>query len=1006
MGLRANSISSGTRGASPLFYSPPPSDALADSTHHGDADVEADVHAATDDDPYQTSDKSDSRAVTGICLQRLTSSQEAGQPQTGMQQGHEQRNFLKKDAVNVSLTSMDALAGKGPRKACDDSLVKEPGKGEAHLTPSNPKPHQAFPSLRQITGYATSDDDGISGVVVHPLKKQALSRQADRSKARGVSKFAEHVANDSSSASDAGAKSSQSSLTPSVPPTNMARREKVHGPAFNMDGNRKPISRTRDPHNLAAPRNNKLPKTQGGFVLSDESETEDGEAATDKQPEYLPSSTARTMHTLSPPSSRPETSVSNCVPKKRQLNKSRLSKLLSRDKPPFHQGPPKAASLPAAHAAPSSAPRPRPSSSLATNNFIERTRDHEANSSVEQRDNWKMRPTMTPSAKVMNGPAPSPVREQPGQSAPTRSLLQPPLREVQSGSLDTPKTQQTSRKGPPTKSLGSIASLASPASPSVVGSPGAKQPHRRPREPLLTTGESKPPVPVSTQGQLVRDTSRGQEDINKSASHLSASTTQSQSPQPAQKRKLEHMACDQTEDVVPSKKRSTVSSERQNAPGKRLNNIQERNVDTRVVGSLVVSTPVVGGSTATILGSTDSANAIPVTEASVRPSLLNATVMPSSPPVKKTFTVADDLNTKDVCAQQASPTNKKVVSNCKQSAAEVTSKFRENDVPSKMTSQTRVEAGPVPSVPICELVVDQDTVQLPGTPPIASTRESSGTNARPEDLAQHSVRKTQDVVVPPTTTSEAPESYFEYSIFERRWSDEQDEYEVKETEVLLRPFTGIDEANKQVEKLFQRMREEDTWHTQTTLADWNTKRDEHGCLICKASFARFDNPYKEHFVKIWVQRDYVSELANRTPQKLERTSFISGTVYVLRLFKIKILTPDDESDTEEAIDKPDSRLRLHEPLIRSEIYTTLCHANRAARDQQLEISHEKDATNLLTLKWQEQDAKKLDEKLRNLNSAKNGEEAYWESVFNAHGIGGDQFELKVEEAGICGPRNL
>lgn len=276
--------------------------------------------------------------------------------------------------------------------------------------------------------------------------------------------------------------------------------------------------------------------------------------------------------------------------------------------------------------------------------------------------------------------------------------------------------------------------------------------------------------------------------------------------------------------------------------------------------------------------------------------------------------------------------------------------------------------------------------------PMSGTLEASADGEKP-------------VLGTPKHISEQAEPYFEYSVFERRWSDEQDEYDAKEVGIILRPFTDINEANLQVETLFQRLREATTWDLRHTLADWTSTRDEQGCLICKASFAPFDNPYKEHFVKIWVQRDYVSKFANRTPQDLGRTCFVASTVFVLRL--VKLIAPAAESSDSESIDdKTQALLRVYQPLLRSEVFTTLHEANRAARDQQLELSHERKPKNILTVKWQEGDLKHLNEKLRALNAAGDDKSSCWESEFNAFGIGGDRFQLIVEKAGICGPRNL
>lgn len=103
-------------------------------------------------------------------------------------------------------------------------------------------------------------------------------------------------------------------------------------------------------------------------------------------------------------------------------------------------------------------------------------------------------------------------------------------------------------------------------------------------------------------------------------------------------------------------------------------------------------------------------------------------------------------------------------------------------------------------------------------------------------------------------------------------------------------------------------------------------------------------------------------------------------------------------------------LRIHHPIPHtSEIYTTLTHANRAARRLQIELSHEKEPSCPLTARWQEQNRRQLEERVCALEIGQ-GEEGqqrrFWSSVFNGVGRGGDRFELVVEETRLGGPRNV
>jgi hypothetical protein len=245
------------------------------------------------------------------------------------------------------------------------------------------------------------------------------------------------------------------------------------------------------------------------------------------------------------------------------------------------------------------------------------------------------------------------------------------------------------------------------------------------------------------------------------------------------------------------------------------------------------------------------------------------------------------------------------------------------------------------------------------------------------------------------------EPYFEYSIFQKIWPASAAESFAPTTELSLRPSSSLAETNKHAEKLFCDMRDQYQQHFGMHFTDWTNKRDDHGCNTHTGTFAPFDYPGKQSHIKLWVQRDYVSAYAGRTAQEMaNQTSFVAKTVYVLRLFQL--LAP--ESESEDSSTATEAK-RVFYPLTRTECYTTLEAANRAAQKMQIELSHKANPTAMDAL-WQKKNAEELREKLKGLEEAGEGGEKFWKSDFNGSGLGSVSFELVVEKVGLCGPRNL
>ncbi|OAK97127.1 hypothetical protein IQ06DRAFT_350826 [Phaeosphaeriaceae sp. SRC1lsM3a] len=253
------------------------------------------------------------------------------------------------------------------------------------------------------------------------------------------------------------------------------------------------------------------------------------------------------------------------------------------------------------------------------------------------------------------------------------------------------------------------------------------------------------------------------------------------------------------------------------------------------------------------------------------------------------------------------------------------------------------------------------------------------------------------------STSAAPpknaEPFFEYSIHQKIWSGAGDATPDAGSE-LSSSCTNVDEANAQAKRIYDHLHEQYQQYLSVHFSESSSKRDENGCDQLVGTFAPVDHPGKKCFLQVWVRRALVSTYAGQTPKDVKYTSFISKTVYVLRLFKLMCVPTESEGDKTVA-----DYVRVHHPHSRTECYTTLGGANRAAKNLQVELSHKSNPSHMDTV-WQSKDLAELNQRVMDLEAAGDGEAKYWKSSFNASGLGSDRYELLVEMVTLCGPRNL
>jgi hypothetical protein len=310
--------------------------------------------------------------------------------------------------------------------------------------------------------------------------------------------------------------------------------------------------------------------------------------------------------------------------------------------------------------------------------------------------------------------------------------------------------------------------------------------------------------------------------------------------------------------------------------------------------------------------------------------------------------------------------------------------------PPKATSKLAAEPVPV-----------QHTAKNP-EPEIPSLTTTTISRVPRSDSPQQAATHAPVLSSLPTLSADV-EPHFEYSVFQKIWSASEDESSVTAVEISLHPSTNISEANRHAEKLFCNAREQYQQHFAIQFSEWKNTRNDNGCNVLGGTFAPVDYPEEKSWMKLWVQRAQISAHAGNTMQAMaHHTSFVAKTVYVLRLFQILSTTPDSDTEDTAAVDKVK---RIFYPLPRTECYTTLYAANRAAYKLQIDLSHKSNPSALDNI-WQKKNVAELNRKLKELEEAEDGGDKYWKSEFNGSGLGSVTFELLVEKVGLCGPRNL
>ena len=253
------------------------------------------------------------------------------------------------------------------------------------------------------------------------------------------------------------------------------------------------------------------------------------------------------------------------------------------------------------------------------------------------------------------------------------------------------------------------------------------------------------------------------------------------------------------------------------------------------------------------------------------------------------------------------------------------------------------------------------------------------------------------------------------------------------TELSVQPFTALDSANVQTDKLFQKAKQQ--YELLGMRCTSTTSRVlDNGLSVHEALFTSIDDPSRSLTLKLWIERAEVSVYANHMPSLAPTAPLISKTLYALRLWRLAEQADsnsdpgaeddDDDGEQGEHEEKDKEQFRIYHPLphICTELHTSLESANRAAKRVQIELSHEK-APKSMQAQWQLSNLRELNEKLEDLRQeTEDGDNeggrpsrfeyeegrrrGCWRSKFKGVGHNGYDFELLVTSVGVSGPRNV
>ncbi|KAF2277987.1 uncharacterized protein EI97DRAFT_432077 [Westerdykella ornata] len=346
------------------------------------------------------------------------------------------------------------------------------------------------------------------------------------------------------------------------------------------------------------------------------------------------------------------------------------------------------------------------------------------------------------------------------------------------------------------------------------------------------------------------------------------------------------------------------------------------------------------------------------------------------------------------------------------------------------------------------------------TPETNPTRNSSTPNAANPSASAIATATTTHIAT--TTIPTLPQTQtFTYTLHQKLYT-ELDNPSLIPSTPLSPPYTSLAAANAQAALLVAATK---SFHASHNIHFSSVRefRDENDCLVFVGvgtnPAAGDDVAGRKNYCRIWVERRVVLGDVRGTADAAEsgdaqggRTEYICKTLFLLRLCKV-IVNDSSDSEADDGDDGDSGEVRLEyiplsDPAIRrlnvfSEVYTVRAQANSAARRLQIGLSHKKEPLKETERRWQEEENRRLMDKIHVLegldtvigsgDESEEGEEkekgkgkgkgkgrkkteaereaekparrrGCWESEFN--GLGGERYRLWVERVQVCGPRNM
>lgn len=227
-------------------------------------------------------------------------------------------------------------------------------------------------------------------------------------------------------------------------------------------------------------------------------------------------------------------------------------------------------------------------------------------------------------------------------------------------------------------------------------------------------------------------------------------------------------------------------------------------------------------------------------------------------------------------------------------------------------------------------------------------------------------------------------AYFEYSVFCKFWSDNEQDASAKP--ITSAPLLNVLAANAFAENIFDTFREQYV-HLEASFQESSIKQDEHDCATITGIFSPSNDPLDQKKAKVWVERHEVSKHAAKGAGMFDVKPVVATTVYSVRLFEV---VDGNTGETSKAV-----------PNHRAVVHTSRQAANVAAHRLQVDLKRkdpgfaaERSAHVYLN---------ELNLKLKAHQVSTDARLGLWSGKFS---VSDTSYRVSVEAMPLRGPRNL